>query len=235
MRSFHVKSIVLGIGIGVIITSILSIIYSAGLNPLSNLSEKDIDKLCLKYGLVRKSDQNKEKSMNFIESIYNKGAGITGEDSKGSEENENKETLKDSSEGISKESLTSGQDNNSENEGETSYTPTSEDKVNKGTDNGKERTANVKPVKSTPVKTESVESEPVKLEPGTEITIQIKHGDSPKEVAQTLYKNGLIEDVGLFDSRIRELGLTRKIIADKYIIKSGTSIDDILKMITVKH
>lgn len=53
MTSFSLKSILLGIGIGIIITSIAGIIYFAGMDPLKNLSEADIAKLQDRYGLVR--------------------------------------------------------------------------------------------------------------------------------------------------------------------------------------
>ena len=53
MSNFSIKSILLGIGIGIITTSIAGMIYFAGLDPLKNLSESDIIKLENRYGLTK--------------------------------------------------------------------------------------------------------------------------------------------------------------------------------------
>ncbi len=53
MTSFNIKNILLGIGIGMIITSIAGMIFFSGLDPLKNLSENDIVKLQERYGLER--------------------------------------------------------------------------------------------------------------------------------------------------------------------------------------
>ena len=53
MTNFSAKSILLGIGIGIIITSVAGMIYFAGTDPLENLSENDIFKLEKRYGLIR--------------------------------------------------------------------------------------------------------------------------------------------------------------------------------------
>ena len=53
MNNFSIRSLFLGMGIGIIITSIAGMIYFAGLDPLRNLSEKDIKKLESRYGLEK--------------------------------------------------------------------------------------------------------------------------------------------------------------------------------------
>jgi len=50
---FHLKSILLGIGIGIIITALASMIYFAGRNPAEDLSKEQIIKQAEKYGMVR--------------------------------------------------------------------------------------------------------------------------------------------------------------------------------------
>jgi hypothetical protein len=52
MNSFHIKSIILGIGIGIVMTSIISIIYFAGVVP-EKLSKEEIIQLAEKYGMVK--------------------------------------------------------------------------------------------------------------------------------------------------------------------------------------
>ncbi len=50
---FHLKSILLGVGIGIIITSLASMIYFAGRDPMQDLSKEQIIKQAEKYGMVR--------------------------------------------------------------------------------------------------------------------------------------------------------------------------------------
>ncbi len=54
MGRFHLKSLLLGIGIGIIITSIISLIYLSGRDPFADLTEEQIMNRAEKYGMVRK-------------------------------------------------------------------------------------------------------------------------------------------------------------------------------------
>lgn len=56
MKNFHVKSMILGIGIGLIITSIISIIYLAGMKPSSQMSKEEIIKKAREYGMIDSSE-----------------------------------------------------------------------------------------------------------------------------------------------------------------------------------
>lgn len=60
MDRFNVKSILLGIGLGIIITSIVSIIYLAGRDPFSGLSKEEIISQAEKYGMEMKSETTQE-------------------------------------------------------------------------------------------------------------------------------------------------------------------------------
>jgi hypothetical protein len=53
MSKIHIKSVVLGIGIGIIIASFISIIYLAGRSP-ENLSKEQVRELAIKYNLIEK-------------------------------------------------------------------------------------------------------------------------------------------------------------------------------------
>lgn len=55
MNSFHVKSVLLGIGIGIIIAATASMIYVAGKDPMEDLTEQQIISQAEKYGMVRSS------------------------------------------------------------------------------------------------------------------------------------------------------------------------------------
>lgn len=54
MQSFNIKSVVLGVGIGIVLTSITGMIYSAGFSKKMNREE--IIKEAAKYGMVQKSE-----------------------------------------------------------------------------------------------------------------------------------------------------------------------------------
>lgn len=67
MRKVHEKSIILGIGIGMIITSIAGMIYSAGNDK--ELSKEEIIRLAKSYGMVEKTNIiNNSKSNDLIDS-----------------------------------------------------------------------------------------------------------------------------------------------------------------------
>jgi hypothetical protein len=55
MSKFNIKSILLGIGIGVVFTSVVSMIYLAGMEPSKELTEKEVLELAAKYDLVKRS------------------------------------------------------------------------------------------------------------------------------------------------------------------------------------
>lgn len=66
MGSFHIKSIILGIGIGIVMTSIISIIYLAGAEP-QKLNKEEIMRLAEEYGMVKKESiiQKSQTSQDF--------------------------------------------------------------------------------------------------------------------------------------------------------------------------
>ncbi len=53
MSSFSTKSVLLGIGIGIIISATASMIYVAGRDPMKDLTEQQIISQAEKYGMVR--------------------------------------------------------------------------------------------------------------------------------------------------------------------------------------
>ncbi len=50
MGRFHLRSFLLGIGIGIIITSIISMIYLAGRDPFEGLTREQIIERAREYG-----------------------------------------------------------------------------------------------------------------------------------------------------------------------------------------
>lgn len=53
--NFNIKSIVLGIGIGIIITSLISIIYLAGNDSKDTITDEEIISRAVKLGMVKSS------------------------------------------------------------------------------------------------------------------------------------------------------------------------------------
>ncbi|HPV01549.1 MAG TPA: hypothetical protein PK127_03580 [Clostridiales bacterium] len=51
---FHLKSLILGIGIGIIITSLISLIYISGRDPFEGISDEQIMVRAEKMGMVMK-------------------------------------------------------------------------------------------------------------------------------------------------------------------------------------
>ncbi len=51
---FHLKSLLLGIGIGIIITSIISLIYLSGRDPFEGISDEQIIARAEKLGMIMK-------------------------------------------------------------------------------------------------------------------------------------------------------------------------------------
>lgn len=68
MSQFHIKSILLGIGIGIIVTATASMIYLAGRDPMENLTEEQIIKQAEKYGMVKQEIfiENLQNNVNLI-------------------------------------------------------------------------------------------------------------------------------------------------------------------------
>lgn len=55
MGNFNIKSILLGIGIGIIVTATASIIYMSGRDPMKDLTRQQIISQAEKYGMVTSS------------------------------------------------------------------------------------------------------------------------------------------------------------------------------------
>ncbi len=65
--------------------------------------------------------------------------------------------------------------------------------------------------------------------------ITINRGDDSGSVSRRLYEAGLVEDARVFDSYLCNNGYSRSINPGTYEIASGTSEEEIAKIITGKH
>ena len=71
MRNFHIKSILLGIGIGFILTSIISLIYTAGIVGVK-ISNQEIIEQAKKLGMVENTELIKNSSANTSDVAHSK-------------------------------------------------------------------------------------------------------------------------------------------------------------------
>ena len=55
MKGFHIKSLFLGLGIGIIFTAIVGMVFFAGYNP-NELSEDEVKQLARQYGMIEPKD-----------------------------------------------------------------------------------------------------------------------------------------------------------------------------------
>lgn len=72
-------------------------------------------------------------------------------------------------------------------------------------------------------------------EQGQVAGITINRGDDSGSVSRRLYEAGLVEDARVFDSYLCNNGYSRSINPGTYEIASGTSEEEIAKIITGKH
>ena len=86
MQNFHIKSIILGIGMGIVLTSIISIIYLAGVNPNTRMTKEEVIEQAKKYGMVENTQlinnkaENTEQNNDDVKKPDNSESGIKIED-----------------------------------------------------------------------------------------------------------------------------------------------------------
>lgn len=54
MKRFDIKSVILGIGIGIILTSIINLIYISGAKPTDIISDEEIIRRAEELGMIEK-------------------------------------------------------------------------------------------------------------------------------------------------------------------------------------
>lgn len=80
MSRFSIKNIMLGIGIGIVFMSIISLIYMAGSDPTANLTENDLARIADRYGLIKRTDViDKNSSILSTETTGSTEAGSSSE------------------------------------------------------------------------------------------------------------------------------------------------------------
>jgi hypothetical protein len=173
MKNFHLKSVLIGIGMGAILTAILSMIYMAGPNPYNNkLTDKEIMDKAKNLGMVEAS------------SVLIRG---------GQSDTKLETDIIDNTEYTNTKNSVSSENSSS----------------------------------STPI---NPTAQPIQPEPERQLIV-VK-GDTSKMVADNLVKENLIPDKKEFIDELTKMGLTVKVKIGKYKIKEGTTVKEIIRMIT---
>jgi hypothetical protein len=179
MQGFHIKSILIGLGMGIIIAAILGIIcYNAGASSVSKPSKEEVIQLAKSYGMIDPTDLIKGQSDQ-------------------TNQNSDKSTIKVNS------------DDN---------TPTSPaDSTTKSSTTNKATTDNA----------DTKQQDQPKI-----LSIVINSGDSTQTIAERLVNSGLIANKNDFFNKLTALGLSEKIETGEFKIRTGATVEDIVRIIT---
>ncbi|GAE89005.1 aminodeoxychorismate lyase [Acetivibrio straminisolvens] len=204
MRKFHIKNILLGIGIGVVLTALTGIIYSAGMEP--QMSKEEIMARARQYGMVSSSEMIKEDEQKESET-----ANTEGVQAGPAEDSEN-------TEGVDVES-TAAPEGTENIMAESTAVP--------GNIEGAGATA-------ASGNTENIQAESTAALENTvkkQVQVAIAPGDNPYVISKKLVEKGLIDDADSFVNEIRAMNLQRFIQVGEYTIEEGTDIKTIIRII----
>ena len=251
MGSFHIKSLFLGLGIGMILTSTISIIYLAGMDPAGNLSEEQIVKLAEKYGMVKSASlidngsgrEEQKAAENAKDGEENKGYidNMDNEDSVDNKENignrDNINNVNNRNNVDNRDDLNNRDKMDAKDNIDTKYNVDIKDNIdnkNSEENKGSEKVENAKDAGDAENdKAGGYNGENLALEE-EEIDIRVNPGDSAKTVANKLLKAGLISDKDNFIKQVKDLGLSGKIRVGQFKIKKGADIGSIIQTLTSK-
>ncbi|MCX8130293.1 MAG: endolytic transglycosylase MltG [Clostridia bacterium] len=107
MRNFQIKSILLGIGIGIVITSIISMIYAAGISTKNAMTREEIILKAKEFGMVDNTALIRQDQSENIETSAETEKKAEGTEKKTGEDQKSKETGADSAQ-VAKRSGESG-------------------------------------------------------------------------------------------------------------------------------
>lgn len=203
MRRLHGKSIVLGIGIGMIITSIAGMIYYGGTKK--ELTKEEIISMAKGYGLV--------EPVKFLNK-NDKSNSNTDTEKAASNSTDTKENTQNSNNSNNNTNNTSNTDtvNKSNNESGNASNNTKEENKNEGTN-----TTNKQQAESTEEK--------------RNISIVVQSGYGAKEVAKELLDKGVITNAKDFYAALISKKATHKIRTGTYLFKKNDDLEYIVKTI----
>ena len=223
MRKVHEKSIILGIGIGMIITSIAGMIYSGGVKKdikAEDLSKDEVIRLAKSYGMIEKvqliesdaTPPNTQKQQTTSEST--KVASDTAKDASDTSKAAF-DTAKDASD-------TSKAASDTTKAASDSPKVTGETTANKGNKN------------TTSEKTASPITAAAQTTPEDDkrtITIEVKRGYNLNKVTSVLFENGIISSKEDFVAVAKSYNAAKKIRVGKYLFKKNDDYKYVVKTI----
>ncbi len=216
MRKVHEKSIILGIGIGMIITSIAGMIYSGGVKKdikAEDLSKDEVIRLAKSYGMIEKvqliesdaTPPNTQKQQTTSESTK-----VASDTAKGASD-----TAKDASDSskAASDTIKAASD---------SPKVTGETTANKGNENStSEKTAS--PITAAAQTTSEDDKRT--------ITIEVKRGYNLNKVTAVLFENGIISSKEDFVAVAKSYNAAKKIRVGKYLFKKNDDYKYVVKTI----
>lgn len=203
MGRFHIKNILLGIGMGLVLTALTGIIYSAGREP--QMSKEEIMAKARQYGMVPSNEIIEESENELVdeEEVEVEPAG---------KQVDNENIQVHASDGL---------ENNEEMKSQPTQNPevTKDAPVQPTANPDNDENVQIQPA-STP---ENVEKRQVK--------IKIAPGDNSYVISKKLVEEGLIDNANSFINEIRAMKLQTSIQVGEYTIEEGTDIKTIIRII----
>ncbi len=230
MRKVHEKSIILGIGIGMIITSIAGMIYSGGVKKdikAEDLSKDEVIRLAKSYGMIEKvqliesdaTPPNTQKQQTTSEStkVASDTAKVASDTAKDASDTSKaaSDTAKDASDSskAASDTIKAASD---------SPKVTGETTANKGNENStSEKTAS--PITAAAQTTSEDDKRT--------ITIEVKRGYNLNKVTSVLFENGIISSKEDFVAVAKSYNAAKKIRVGKYLFKKNDDYKYVVKTI----
>lgn len=242
MGRIHIKSMILGIGIGIIFTSIVSMIYLAGTQPNAKLSDDEIRSIAKSLGMIEADDilpngTEKDSSVrNETQDVKKRAKSEEKDINNDSSDNSNNDMDKSRN----NDSIDNGQDEATGHQGQLAdksdvpkdvSVSENDEQQTQSTDTVEDNEASDADSNSdSEKKTKTVDTK--WKSNGGVIEFLIARGDTTEEIAETLFSSGLIKEKDEFISAISNKNLTRKIQPGTYYIRLGTDLNTIIKIIT---
>ncbi len=237
MRKVHEKSIILGIGIGMIITSIAGMIYSGGVKKdikAEDLSKDEVIRLAKSYGMIEKvqliesdvTPPNTQKQQTTSESTK-----VASDSAKGASDTSKaaSDTAKDASD-TSKAASDTAKDasDTSKAASDTTIVASDSPKVTG------EKTANKGNKNTTSEKTAipiTAAAQTTNEDDKRTITIEVKRGYNLNKVTAVLFENGIISSKEDFVAVAKSYNAAKKIRVGKYLFKKNDDYKYVVKTI----
>lgn len=229
-RDMKLKYYMRGLGIGIILTTVIMSI-AVTQRPKEKMTEKEIIEAARELGMVM--EREKSANLNQLENdLISKNDVQNQVDNQN--ENQNSENQNSAQQLENDDKVSSDQNNTSEdakvdeqkNEDKKENKEEAEDNKEDSEEN-KEETEDSKNEKQ-----EETTTEDENVVKEIYITFQIKKGMISRSAAQVIYDVGLIDSVSKFDQYLIDNGYSNSVMVGEYRVKKGSTYEEIAKIIT---